>query len=626
MGYLGAVGPAYDPTRATVPQLDAERFNGDNSTVAFTLLRQVVSPTDVDVFVENVRQEPIVAYSINSTTLTFTEAPQTGTNNIYVIYRGSGVSNYAFVPDGSISYAKLANNIRQFSVDNFSANGTGTTFTLSETPATANTVMVAIDGVVQTPPSNYSVSGTTLILTSAPAASANVTVRHLGFRTTATVTALSASSVTATELAAGSVTNAKLAGSITSDKISTVNGSSLIANTIPVNTVSGNVIVANTMSNSAFTTGSIEAYMRAQSLDFGLRNRIINGDMRIDQRNVGANTTPTDNAYTLDRWHTQVSQTAKMTIQKMDSANSSATGYEANSAPAGFANSLKVTSLSGYSVGASDYFAVDQCIEAFNLIDLNWGTANAKSVTLSFWVKSSLTGTFGGSVTNGAFNRSYPFTYTIVAANTWEQKFVVIPGDTTGTYGTTNGRGIYVQFGLGAGSTYGGTAGSWSANGYVSATGGTSVVGTNAATWYITGVQLEEGSQATPFEYRHYGTELQLCQRYYQKWVYTLNSNMAALGLCTSTSSVVANFPLYFPMRTEPTVTIPTSGTGSGQWGFLTSGGTYPGTIGTITADKIETFSFRLQNSGSTSAFTQGNACWLYPNNGNPTVTASAEL
>ena len=132
MGYIGAVGPAYDPTRATVPQFDAERFSGNNSAVAFTLLRQVVSPTDVDVFVENVRQEPIVAYSIvNGSTLTFTEAPQTGTNNIYVIYRGSGMSNYAFVPDGSISYAKLANNIRQFNVDNFTANGTGQTFTLS---------------------------------------------------------------------------------------------------------------------------------------------------------------------------------------------------------------------------------------------------------------------------------------------------------------------------------------------------------------------------------------------------------------------------------------------------------------------------------------------------------------
>jgi hypothetical protein len=291
-----------------------------------------------------------------------------------------------------------------------------------------------------------------------------------------------------------------------------------------------------------------------------MRNRIINGDMRIDQRNSGASVTPTDNQYSLDRWHTQVSQTSKMTIQKMDSANSSATGYEANSAPAGFTNSLKVTSSSAYSVITGDYFAVDQCIEAFNLIDLNWGTANAKSVTLSFFVKSSLTGTFGGAIANGAFNRSYPFTYTIVAANTWEQKSITIPGDTTGTYGTTNGRGIYVQFGLGVGSTYSGTAGSWTASGLVSATGAVSVVGTNGATWYVTGVQLEEGSQATPFEYRHFGTELALCQRYYEVLTYNANGEIASSYLLTST---FYKSYWYFKVnkRASPTITLV-----SGSW------------------------------------------------------------
>jgi len=212
MGYIGAVGPAYDPTRATVPQLDAERFSGDASTTAFTLTRQVVNPTDIDVFVENVRQEPTTAYNItNGLTLTFTSAPGSGTNNIYVIYRASGVSNYAFVPDGSITYAKLANNIRQFTVDNFTANGTGTTVELSETPASANSLVVAIDGVIQTAPENFSLSGTTITFTSAPDNGSNVTVRHLGFRTTTTVTALAAGSVTSTELADGSVTTAKLA-------------------------------------------------------------------------------------------------------------------------------------------------------------------------------------------------------------------------------------------------------------------------------------------------------------------------------------------------------------------------------------------------------------------------------
>jgi len=211
MSYIGAVAPAYDPTRATVPQLDAERFSGNASTTAFTLTRQVVNPTDIDVFIENVRQEPTTAYTVEGTTLTFTSAPGTGTNNIYVIYRASGVSNYAFVPDGSITYAKLANNIRQFTVDNFTANGTGTTVALSETPASANSLVVAIDGVIQTAPENFSLSGSTITFTSAPDNGSNVTVRHLGFRTTSTVTALAAGSVTSTELADGSVTTNKLA-------------------------------------------------------------------------------------------------------------------------------------------------------------------------------------------------------------------------------------------------------------------------------------------------------------------------------------------------------------------------------------------------------------------------------
>lgn len=220
MSYIGAVAPAYDPTRATVPQLDAERFSGNASTTAFTLTRQVVTPTDIDVFIENVRQEPTTAYTVEGTTLTFTSAPGSGTNNIYVVYRGSGVSNYAFVPDGSITYAKLANNIRQFTVDNFTANGTGTTVVLSEIPASANTLVVAIDGVIQTAPENFSLSGSTITFTSAPDSGSNVTVRHLGFRTTSTLTALPAGSVTTVELADGSVTTNKLASnSVTNDKV-----------------------------------------------------------------------------------------------------------------------------------------------------------------------------------------------------------------------------------------------------------------------------------------------------------------------------------------------------------------------------------------------------------------------
>jgi len=220
MAYIGAVAPGYDPTRASVPQLDAERFSGDATTTAFTLTRQVVSPTDIDVIVENVTQEPTVAYSVNGYTLTFTGAPGVGTNNIYVIYRASAVSNYAFVPDGSITYAKLANNIRQFTVDTFTANGTGSTVALTEAPASANSLIVSVDGVIQTAPTNYTLSGSTITFTGVPNNGANVVVRHIGFRTTSTVTALQASSVTATEIADGSVTTAKIATSaVTAIKI-----------------------------------------------------------------------------------------------------------------------------------------------------------------------------------------------------------------------------------------------------------------------------------------------------------------------------------------------------------------------------------------------------------------------
>ena len=220
MAYIGAVAPGYDPTRASVPQLDAERFSGDATTTAFTLTRQVVSPTDIDVIVENVTQEPTVAYSVNGYTLTFTGAPGSGTNNIYVIYRGSGISNYAFVPDGSITYAKLANNIKQFTVDAVTANGTGSTVALTEAPASANSIIVSVDGVIQTAPTNYTLSGSTITFTGVPDNGANVVVRHIGFRTTSTVTALQASSVTATEIADGTITATEIAnGTITSAKM-----------------------------------------------------------------------------------------------------------------------------------------------------------------------------------------------------------------------------------------------------------------------------------------------------------------------------------------------------------------------------------------------------------------------
>jgi hypothetical protein len=254
----------------------------------------------------------------------------------------------------------------------------------------------------------------------------------------------------------------------------------------------------------------------------GFRNRIINGDMRIDQRNAGASVTVTGGSsyYSCDRWQEWMSQNSKYSIQR------------STTAPTGFINSLLATSLSAYSVISSDSFALNQIIEGLNCADLAWGTASASTVTVSFWVRSSLTGTFGGALSNSAVNRSYPFTYTISSANTFEYKTITIPGDTSGTWLTDNGIGIRLWFSIGAGSTYLGTAGSWAGADYRGATGQTSVVGTNGATFYITGVQLEAGSVATPFERRDYGRELIMCQRYYEK-----SYNMASIaGASTNTN------------------------------------------------------------------------------------------
>jgi hypothetical protein len=237
----------------------------------------------------------------------------------------------------------------------------------------------------------------------------------------------------------------------------------------------------------------------------GHRNRIINGAMAINQRAASV----TASGYTVDRFQYVASASSKGTLAQ------STTVY-----PTGFNYSLGFTSSSAYSVASGDYFAINQTIEGYNIADLGWGTSNAQPVTLSFWVYSSLTGTFGGSLSSYASTRSYPFTYTISSANTWTKISITVVGDTTVSatnWKINNDAGMNVWFGLGVGTTYSGTAGAWAGTAYYSATGATSVVGTNGATFYITGVQLERGSTASSFEYRSYGAEFVLCQRYFAK-------------------------------------------------------------------------------------------------------------
>jgi hypothetical protein len=284
----------------------------------------------------------------------------------------------------------------------------------------------------------------------------------------------------------------------------------------------------------------------------GNRNRIINGDMRIDQRNAGAAHTSTNaNIYVLDRWSTyETGGTAgKFTVQQ---------DAGAVTPPVGFSNYIGITSATAFSVTAGIIQSIRQSIEGFNASDLDWGTANAKTVTVSFWVRSSLTGTFGGVLSNGAIDYSYPFTYTISVSNTWEQKSVTIAGPTAGTWLTTNGAGLTLQFVIGTGTTYQGSAGSWSANGYYGATGAVNVTGTNGATLYITGVQLEEGTVATPFERRSYGTELALCQRYAWKYGGNISDEyLANVGFYADGNKIIFGY-IQHPvrMRATPTLTV----------------------------------------------------------------------
>jgi len=279
----------------------------------------------------------------------------------------------------------------------------------------------------------------------------------------------------------------------------------------------------------------------------GFRNRIINGDMRIDQRNAGASVTPTSTGvrnYITDRWGIYISQASKLSAQQ---------NAGSVTPPSGYTNYLGMTSLSAYSPVSSDLILLQQPIEGYNISDLAWGTGLAKTVTISFWAYSNLPGNYSGAIVNNAASRSYPFLYTISAANTWQYFTVVIPGDTggAGAWLTTNGVGLYVNFNLGTGSTYQGTAGAWTSGSYWSAVGAVNTVATSGATLYITGFQFEVGGVATPFERRNFGVEFGMCQRYYFQI-----GGVSAQPLPTgqASSGTQAYIPILFPvtLRTAP--------------------------------------------------------------------------
>jgi hypothetical protein len=337
----------------------------------------------------------------------------------------------------------------------------------------------------------------------------------------------------------------------------------------------------------------------------GFKNRIINGAMTIDQRNAGASVTPSvDGTYQIDRWQSTFIPTSKFSVQ------------QSTTAPTGFRNSTLITSTSAYSVTGTDRLGWQQSIEGFNTADLMWGTANAQTVTLSFWVNCSLTGVIGGSLANSGNARAYPFSFTVNSANTWEYKTVTIAGDTTGTWGTTNGVGINVRFCLGAVASYRNTAGSWVAGDFWGPTGGINFVGTNGATFYITGVQLEVGSTATSFDYRPYGTELALCQRYFYRLNRTTGGDNTVAAGANSASHNLFVIKMPTELRAKPTITK----TGTAFTVYSAGVNTVNPTFASSTAGTQQSrIIFTLTG-------TSGNSCWMDLDNDNTYFDFSSEL
>lgn len=293
---------------------------------------------------------------------------------------------------------------------------------------------------------------------------------------------------------------------------------------------------------ATFNDGSLQA---AAASPFSLKNRIINGDMVIDQRNAGASVALTGSSrYAVDRF-----------ISFYTSPGGAATAQQSSVAPSGFNNSLLYSVTTGASIINGDYNCIQQNIEGFNVADLVWGTASARTVTLSFWVRSSLTGTFGGSLVNSAGNRSYVYTYTISAANTWEYKTITIAGDTSGTWLKNNGTGISVYWNMGFQSgSLTSTTNTWLAGSFTGAVGNVTPSTTTGATFYITGVQLERNTTATPFEWIPYGMELMLCQRYYQTFGGDYAYYRFGSGQNNQTITNVSIIPFVVPMRASPTM------------------------------------------------------------------------
>ena len=347
----------------------------------------------------------------------------------------------------------------------------------------------------------------------------------------------------------------------------------------------------------------------------GRRNIIINGRMDLDQRNVGNEVVPASDAYTLDRFRYNASQASKLKVQQ---------NAQADTPPEGFSNYLGVTVNATHTVASTDNFFLTYFVEGYDSAHLDFGKSTAKTVTLSFYVRSTLTGTFSGSIVNSAENRAYPYTYTISSADTWERKTITIAGDTSGTWiGATNGKGLMLTFSLGMGSNFTGTAGQWNAAQDFGATGDiVKLVENSSAEWKMTGLQLEVGSQATPFEHLSYGETLALAQRYYTL-IAEGNGNGSSVGIAAKYNAQNAYIVVDLPVEMRA---VPSAFQEDSTNFFAIIADSNSDTFDSITITIPGTQRVEFRNTQAISNITAGQAGFMRTNNANAYLAFGAEL
>jgi len=613
-------------TASIVTNVDTFTANGTGQTFVLSQTPYNINATIVNI---NGATQQKSSYTLSGNTITLSEIVPSG-----VVIEIS--TNYNAANTGTNSGALVS------TVDAFTSNGNTTIFTLSSAPVNKNYTSVNIDGISQQK-STYSITGNVITFSTAPPNGTSVEITAISSQTGAVftyntsgtngqvLTLQSGTAVWANTNLTTSIANTGIVGLITASQIANVANTQITGNI----TSSQITSIANTQITGVLTTSqggtgatSLESANIAtttsstQSLNsvntFGFKNRIINGGMTINQRGLQTGLGGYS-VYTVDRWllaRENGSQAARFTI-----TNTALTSSDTPLSQDGLSYALQAnvtTASGGISAGYSNYIA--QRIEGFNVADFAWGTSSAKPVTLSFWAKTvNKTGAMSVCLYSSA-NRNY--VQTISMTTSWQKFLLTFPGDTGGSILTSdNSYQLQLMFVLSSGSNLQVTANQWntgfanSTNSQVDFTDSTSNV------VYITGVQLEVGSQATSFDFRDYGRELILCQRYFQKYL-TLNGNdRLAIGNAYTSTSWFFMMPLQVSMRASPSFTLTQNG-----WGLLEGVAWY--TVSSLGGATSTTTNVTFQLNMPTTAATATQLVWLGQQSGQtgPIIFLSSEL